>query len=110
MIYNKYHRREGDEIYHPRKAIRWRHRFCIGKEDDWKWHLEMLKPEDFKNIVLELNEEYHWSDHYRGIEWEYAMIPDDVIQSRIDKCKEAIKVNETNIMELQKLLEIKPED
>ncbi len=38
------------------------------------------------------------------------MIPDDVIQSRIDKCKEAIKVNETNIRELQGLLEIKPED
>jgi hypothetical protein len=65
--------------------IRWRHTFAEGP-GDWTWE-EISSQKTLESwldaMKWNLQREYDWSDHYRGVEAEIAEVPEDVLLHKI---------------------------
>ena len=89
--------------------MKWHHNFSHGP-GEVKW-LELggadnkAVLEDAEERVLELAEEYHWSDKYRGIDYELVeMPPPAVIESHLQRAEYQVRHYQTRVLELQELL------
>ena len=70
-----------------------------------KWYLMEL-PEGYKSMreYFENNDEYSWSDKFRGWEWvRVKNIPADYIAARIKRLKDSIKYSREEIRRLERV-------
>ena len=69
--------------------MKYRHKFADGPEDEYSWHdlgnVTLVKAETFVKgeLLQELEAEYWWADHYRGIEYEFVDRPPDEVLNKL---------------------------
>lgn len=67
--------------------MRYRHKFSSGISKIWSWRdlgdVDPGKAKEYaKDECAELSEEYHYSEHYRGIDYEIVDLPPaDVVKN-----------------------------
>jgi len=66
----------------PYVWIKWRHKFASGP-GEWNW-TEVQNPSDFEEVhIPEYTQDFLGEDLYRGIEWEKADPPDEVLKDKL---------------------------
>jgi len=89
--------------------MKYRHAFAYGY-DDWQWRYLFTDDEDKAEAwaaewSVELQDEYTWSEHYRGIRYEIKPnAPQAVIREQIAEAEGKIHTEQTFVDALQKLL------
>lgn len=88
--------------------IKYRHEFAEGPGDWEAMPINLTdgitderKDECVKNYVHELREVYSWSEHYRGVTWEYWTPTDTVLDAYEKKVKGDIASLETELSTLK---------
>jgi len=106
---------------------KYRHKFASGAEE-WEWHylgddhpqlgeslmdpvklawIEFIKEEQ----VPVWQQEYEWSDKYRGVEFEIVdTAPRDIIEKKLKNCEDIIRSNTARSNEFQAMLKEMPDD
>lgn len=80
--------------------IKYVHKFSSGHDSEWEWRLinyEDEKPSDDDinytiELVKETENEYNWSEHYRGIKHEIVELPpSSFLEGEIKRSKRTIE-------------------
>lgn len=94
----------------PRLWIRCRHIFRDGRTTDWEWMVRKPGTEEWIEDTMREHREAHLHDNgidhdgYRGMEWEYDEVPDEVLTELIQKAEKAILGHKRQIAHLRRLL------
>ncbi len=92
--------------------MKYRHKFSNGIDKEWSWKdlgVSSLKEArvEAKEISFELENEYNWSEHYRGLEYKIVKYPPrNIIVSEIESTKQSIRLYKNRIKELKEILEM----
>ena len=78
--------------------LKYHHKFADGPgEEEWTY-IGYTTADGAKEIVLELEQEYEWSEHYRGIDYDVvAAPPTDILEKEIKRYENNIKYNSEHL-------------
>jgi hypothetical protein len=70
-----------------------------------KWeYVRLPEGETPKSFFEEMERQYEWSEHFRGIEYRKAMPPKEWFEKEIDDMRESIKHSQNLICQYRKLI------
>ena len=65
------------------KWLKYRHKFSYGPRD-WRYHrCNEKNPEELSSLLEELASEYAFSEHYRGVDYEFVMCPPEEVYEQL---------------------------
>ena len=91
--------------------VKWHHKFSYGSDSEIFWNdLGSFKTreeaeEAAESWCLEIRDEFNWSEHYRGVDYElHELPPVDILQKKLKSAEGCVRLWRKNIKYLQNLL------
>lgn len=81
--------------------LKYKHKFAYGSDKEWSW---VIIEYDLESSLEELSEEFNWSEHYRGMDYEVVEIPPlEVLEKEIKSAEKTVENYQRRVVLLKEI-------